>query len=221
MLAAQAKSKKVAQRTAAAPATESVASKLQIISVDEAPKTRLLGAIMLRQILLSYQSNQRRSTASTKTRGMVSGGGRKPWRQKGTGRARVGSSRNPIWRGGGAAFGPSTARNFQQLIPIRLRQQALATVLSLKAQAGRLKQANLDNPIVKVSDLKKQLPELLNIRKALLIIPDATWARGVANLPNLWPVTVARVNPLDIASAHTVIFVNNTYSQIKDRLQCR
>ncbi|MGI6361299.1 MAG: 50S ribosomal protein L4 [Bacillota bacterium] len=92
---------------------------------------------IMHQAVLVYLAAQRRGTHSTKTRGMVSGGGRKPWRQKGTGRARVGSSRNPIWRGGGVTFGP-TPRSHKIDMPKKMRRAALLSALSVKAQNGDL-----------------------------------------------------------------------------------
>src|SRR5580700_4305851 len=80
---------------------------------------------LLKQAYVAYQSNGRINLAVTKTRGKVRGGGRKPWAQKGTGRARFGSSRNPIWRGGGIAFGPTGQENFQHHLSSSSKQQAL------------------------------------------------------------------------------------------------
>ena len=81
-------------------------------------------------------ANRRRSSAQTKSRGLVSGGGRKPWRQKGTGRARVGSSRNPIWRGGGVALGPTNQINWQQRLPKKAKKLAIRQALSLKTKTN-------------------------------------------------------------------------------------
>jgi len=85
----------------------------------------------LHQAILGYQANQRKGLASTKTRGEVSGGGKKPWKQKGTGRARVGSTRSPLWRHGGVVFGPHP-RDFSYQIPQKIKAQALKTSLNVK-----------------------------------------------------------------------------------------
>src|SRR5688572_4221584 len=87
--------------------------------------------------LRSYMANQRQGTVATKTRSLVSGGGRKPWRQKGTGRARHGSIRSPIWVGGGTVFGPQP-RDYSFRMPRKARREALLSALSLKNQEGKL-----------------------------------------------------------------------------------
>lgn len=84
---------------------------------------------LVKQIVLAKQANARQGTSSTKTRGEVSGGGKKPWRQKGTGRARAGSSRSPVWVGGGITFGPSSIRSFKQRVPKKMARTALAALL--------------------------------------------------------------------------------------------
>ncbi len=93
---------------------------------------------LLHQVSVAYLANQRIGTAATKTRGLVRGGGRKPWRQKGTGRARQGSIRSPIWRKGGVAFGP-LPRDYRQALPKKLRRLALRGALSLKAADGGIR----------------------------------------------------------------------------------
>ena len=93
---------------------------------------------VVQQAVVAQQANARPVLASTKGRGEVSGGGRKPWRQKGTGRARHGSIRSPLWRGGGVTFGPSAARNFSLKINKKVRRKALLMTLSGKAADGRI-----------------------------------------------------------------------------------
>ncbi|NLY30171.1 MAG: 50S ribosomal protein L4, partial [Firmicutes bacterium] len=92
---------------------------------------------LMHQAVVMYLANQRRGTAATKTRAAVSGGGRKPWRQKGTGRARHGSIRSPIWVGGGVTFGPQP-RDYRLAMPKKARRQALKSALSSKVAAGSL-----------------------------------------------------------------------------------
>jgi large subunit ribosomal protein L4 len=112
---------------------------------------------LMHQAVLVYLAAQRRGTHSTKTRGLVSGGGKKPWRQKGTGRARVGSSRNPVWRGGGVAFGPQP-RSYKIAMPKKMRRLALLSALSAKAQ---------DGDIIVFDDLNFAAPKTKEMAKVL------------------------------------------------------
>ncbi len=95
-------------------------------------------ADLVHQIAVLLSANKRQNSAHTKNRGEVRGGGKKPWRQKGTGRARHGSIRSPLWRGGGITFGPRTERVFQGEVPKKMRRKALFMVLSEKAKNGEL-----------------------------------------------------------------------------------
>jgi large subunit ribosomal protein L4 len=95
-------------------------------------------ADLVHQVIVSMQSNARTPIAHTKSRGEVSGGGRKPWRQKGTGRARHGSKRSPIWVGGGVTFGPRNERNFDRKVNKKMKTKALYTILSQKARDGEI-----------------------------------------------------------------------------------
>ena len=95
-------------------------------------------AVLVHQAMVAQMGNERQVLAHTKGKGEVRGGGKKPWRQKGTGRARAGSSRSPIWRGGGVTFGPTKDRNFSKNINKKMRQKAMLMVLSDKVASGRL-----------------------------------------------------------------------------------
>jgi len=174
---------------------------------------------MLRQVILSYQANQRRGLANTKTRGLVRGGGRKPWRQKGTGRARTGSIRNPIWRGGGIIFGPSSNRNYTQIIPDKFKRIALAAALHIQAKAKKLKIVKMATPILKTKDAAKQYSQILVLRDVLLVVPDASYKIGFNNFPNIRSVVSSRINALDVMAAHNIVFVNDTYERLTTRLK--
>ncbi|MCG2768573.1 MAG: 50S ribosomal protein L4 [Chloroflexota bacterium] len=149
------------------------------------------------QALLRQLANARLGTASTKTRGEVSGGGKKPWRQKGTGRARHGSIREPQWRGGGIVFGPHP-RSYRQRMPRKMRRLALRSALSVKAG---------DDQVVLLDDLKMEIPRTAEMvamlgnlgidSTALLLLPEANpeVERSARNLPG---VKVLRANCLNV-----------------------
>lgn len=119
---------------------------------------------LLHQILVSSTSNQRQNSAHTKNRGEVRGGGRKPWRQKGTGRARHGSTRSPIWRGGGITHGPRNEKNYERKIPKKMRRKALFMVLSQKAR---------ENLLVVLDELKLNKPKTKIMASMMLKLPAA------------------------------------------------
>src|SRR3990167_4380773 len=102
--------------------------KLTPLSTSFGPSTHS-AAVTIAMVLRGYDANRRAARANTKTRGDVSGGGRKPWKQKGTGRARAGSTRSPLWRKGGTVFGPHSTRNYRLTLPAALRTRALGLVL--------------------------------------------------------------------------------------------
>src|SRR3989344_4136193 len=121
-----------------------------------------MNADLVHQVFISQRGNQRQVSAHTKNRAEVRGGGRKPWRQKGTGRARHGSTRSPIWIGGGVSGGPRNEKVYEREIPKKMKRKALLMVLSEKAKNNLvlvLDNMNIDTPKTKVmSDLIKRLP---------------------------------------------------------------
>src|SRR6478609_8335181 len=102
---------------------------------------------LLKQAYVTYLANGRDNLAATKTRGLVSGGGRKPWKQKGTGRARFGSSRNPIWRGGGIVFGPTGEENYTKQMNVKAKRLAIRQALTVAATSNKV--AVIDDITVK------------------------------------------------------------------------
>lgn len=153
---------------------------------------------VMHQALVRQLSNARLGTAKTKTRGEVSGGGRKPWRQKGTGRARHGSIREPQWRGGGVVFGPRPGRNYKKRMPRKMRRLALRSALSVKAAEGRvvvLDELRLPEP--KTREMVALLDRLAMDSSVLILLPqkDEAVERSARNLP--WVKTL-RANYLNI-----------------------
>jgi large subunit ribosomal protein L4 len=172
---------------------------------------------LLKEAYVAYLGNGRLNLATTKTRGEVSGGGKKPWRQKGTGRARFGSSRNPIWRGGGIVFGPTGNENYTKHINVKAKRLAIRQSLSLAASEKR---------IVVVEDLKIKddktavLASLLQKvganRTALLVVEDKTdeLVRASRNLSQVKLVQARYVNVYDALNADTIIFTKAALAQV-------
>ena len=150
---------------------------------------------LLQLIEKGYAANLRRGTASTKTRGEVRGGGRKPWRQKGTGRARHGSIRSPIWKGGGVAFGPRP-RDYSVALPEGMRKRALISALSLRAKEKNiclLEEARPEAPKTKeFAKILKALP--LKSKRTLCVVKevDEVLKRASRNLSGICEVKLAR-----------------------------
>src|SRR5438309_5507 len=143
---------------------------------------------LLKLAYTAYLANGRDNLAQTKTRGLVRGGGKKPWKQKGTGRARFGSSRNPIWRGGGIAFGPTGNENYSIKVNVAAKRQALRQALSLAASEGRIKVIeSFDNKDGKVSATAKLLGKIEAAGNVLLVLEhkDELTERAVGNLPKV------------------------------------
>jgi large subunit ribosomal protein L4 len=163
---------------------------------------------LIKQAILHQQNNLRQATSATKTRGQVSGGGRKPWRQKGTGRARAGSSRSPIWVGGGITFGPTANENYQTQLPKKMAQAAFSQLLQLKKTDNQLKQVSslkLDQPKTKAA---RQLLTKLDLPNTNLLLvteklePELVLATN--NLPKVLVTTRQSLSLLDLANYQTV-----------------
>lgn len=192
-------------------------TQVQTISDSEFKDVKI-NRVQLRQVILSLQANQRRGLANTKSRGQVRGGGRKPWRQKGTGRARTGSIRNPIWRGGGIIFGPTSNRNHSQIITATFKRQSLASALHIQAKADKLKTVKIDAPVTKAKDAKVAYTELLVLRRVLLVVPSPDFGLGFRNFENMVVKNYQKINALDILTAHNIVFVNDTFDKVKTRI---
>jgi large subunit ribosomal protein L4 len=155
---------------------------------------------LMHQALVRQLANARLGTHKTKTRGEVRGGGRKPWRQKGTGRARQGSIRSPQWRGGGTVFGPRP-RSYAQKMPRKMRRQALRSALSVKAAESQLVLLDaLEMTEPKTKELLAILRNLGADSSALILLPqrDETILRSVYNLPKVRTLVAQYLNVRDL-----------------------
>ena len=134
---------------------------------------------LIHQVIIGMQSNKRQGTAHTKDRGEVRGGGKKPWKQKGTGRARHGSNRSPIWIGGGVTFGPTNEKNYKKVLPKKIRKAALLSILSAKAKDKDIlvvEGIEIKEPKTKI--IKPILDKLLSIIQAERVVKDNTKEKG-------------------------------------------
>jgi large subunit ribosomal protein L4 len=162
------------------------------------------------QALNAFLSNKRKPLANTKTRKDVSGGGKKPWRQKHTGRARHGSRRSPIWRGGGVVFGPTKEKKYSQKINSKMKKLALFSTLSKKLKENELKvldDLKMDKP--KTKEAYKALSSLHDFRKSLLFIssPSKKYSfLSLRNIPKVSLTTPQSVNIYDILKSKNIIF---------------
>ena len=163
-------------------------------------------------------ANKRQGTSSTKTRTEVRGGGKKPWRQKGTGRARVGSSRNPVWRGGGIAFGPKP-RDYSYKLPQKVRRLALKSALSSKAIDNNIIVVdvfNFDEPKTKIM---LQALQALNVgKKTLLVTADgnANVVKSARNIPGVKPMRADFINVYDILKHETLLITKDAVAMVEE-----
>ncbi|MDO8499950.1 MAG: 50S ribosomal protein L4 [bacterium] len=164
---------------------------------------------LVHEVFVAQTNNQREPWADTKSRGEVSGGGKKPWPQKGTGRARHGSIRSPIWKGGGVAFGPKTERTYKTKINKKARQNAIRMCLSDKVSGGAfyvLQNFDFSEPKTKLfTELLKALP--LKQKKFLVLTDgkDAKVMRMVGNIPSIAILRAEDANVMNLLNMQAVI----------------
>lgn len=157
----------------------------------------------------SYLANARQVGAKTKTRGDVRGGGKKPWRQKGTGRARFGSSRNPIWRGGGVVFGPLGIENYTKKLSKNAKRQAIRQALTLANQAGKITVIDKFETSGKTKDAVAMLKAAgASDKRRVLVVDNKDDAKILAtrNLANVELVSPTYLNVYYVLNADAIIF---------------
>ncbi|MXZ36604.1 MAG: 50S ribosomal protein L4 [Acidobacteria bacterium] len=168
-----------------------------------------------------YRDSLRQGTHSTKTRAEVRGGGRKPWRQKGTGRARVGSSRNPLWRKGGVAHGPKP-RSYAFRLPRKMLQGAMRSALSDRFASNCIRVvAEFTLPNHKTRELDQVLRKLETRRKLLIVDngDNANLARASGNLPEVKVVSSRGVTVYDLLNSRSVVFSRKAIEKLQEGLQ--
>jgi len=164
-------------------------------------------------------ASRRSGTASTKTRSDVRGGGKKPWRQKGTGRARAGTTRSPIWRGGGIVFGPHP-RDYSFSIPKKVRKKAVISALSMKFKDNKMVILK-DFPMEKISTrIFKGVVDLFNLKKALFVIDDTNEVllKSSRNIKNVKMIRSEGINVYDILNHEHLILLEPSVKKIEGAL---
>jgi large subunit ribosomal protein L4 len=174
---------------------------------------------LLHQTIVMQLANRRAGSASTKSKGLVRGGGKKPWRQKGTGRARSGSIRSPIWVGGGTTFGP-VPRDYSYRLPRTARREALLSALSLKNRDGKIivvDKFEIDEAKTKI--MVKALAEL-KVESAMIVIsqPDVKIERSARNLPKVKVIRVDGINVYDLLRYDYLILTQEALQRLEERL---
>jgi large subunit ribosomal protein L4 len=173
------------------------------------------------QAFLAERANARQATSATKNRHRVSGGGAKPWRQKGTGRARAGSTRSPLWRHGGVVFGPN-GRQYWQRIPEKMRRTAFAEAMSSRAVEGRLlvvEGMKLEGERARTRDAVAWLGKIGDTGSTVFVWNeiDENYARAMANLPDIELRTPGSLRLSDILAADTLLVMRPALAALAAR----
>lgn len=170
----------------------------------------------------SYLAANRQVSATTKTRGEVRGGGKKPWRQKGTGRARFGSSRNPIWRGGGVVFGPLGVENYNKRLAKSTKRVALRQALTLANRDGEITVIDAVKTTGKTREIVKLLADLnlADKRRVLLVdVKNELNLRATANLPQVELVSPTYLSVFHILNADAIVFTKEALATTTEWLK--
>lgn len=190
------------------------------LQVSDATFGRRFNEALVHQVITAYRNSARAGTKAQKTRAEVSGGGRKPWSQKGTGQARSGSNRSPIWVGGGRAFA-AKPRDFSQKVNRKMYRGAMGCMLSELARTDRLLVANdipLEAPKTKLLAAQLKQWDLSNV----LIVVEALDEKlflAARNLPHVRVVEVSRLDPVSLASYDKVLATVGAVKMLEERLQ--
>ena len=174
---------------------------------------------LVHQVLTAQLANHRAPLAHAKGRGEVRGGGKKPWRQKGTGRARHGSIRSPLWKGGGVTFGPNKEKVFAKKINKKMKRLAIFSVLSKKIKDNELKVIDKFNAeIKKTKEWGKILKNIVDLKSSVLLIPAASGKnihQLIANIKNVEAISPHSLNVYDLLKYKNIILERETIKEIE------
>jgi large subunit ribosomal protein L4 len=205
------------------PVKNAKGKKIDTVSLNSKVFDGSLRPALIQQIVMMYQAGQRAGTASTKTKAEVSGGGRKPWRQKGTGRARTGSIRNPLWRGGGIIFGPKP-RDFSFAMPAKMKKRAVKSSLNDKLLNDRIIVVDaIEVPEIKTKAFSAVLNSL-GISKgesAIVILDklDKNTKLASRNIPNVSVKDIKNFNAYDILHKKKLVIQLSSLKTLMKALQ--
>jgi large subunit ribosomal protein L4 len=172
---------------------------------------------LLKLAYVAHLANGRENLAVAKTRGLISGGGRKPWKQKGTGRARTGSSRNPIWRGGGVVFGPTGEENYTKRMNVKAKRLAIRQALSIAASDNKVTVIeDISMKSAKTAELAKLLTKIDANKRVLLVVENKTPELTLAarNLAHVKVVQAQYVNVFDTLNADCIVVTDGSLKVI-------
>jgi large subunit ribosomal protein L4 len=176
---------------------------------------------LLKLVYTAYLANGRGNLAVTKTRGLVSGGGRKPWKQKGTGRARFGSTRNPIWRTGGIVFGPTGQENYTKSVNLKAKRLAIRQALTLAAEDGKLiVMEGLDVKSGKTADFVKLMTKVGATGRILVAVDHKSeeLVKASRNLGDVKLVQATYLNVYDLLNADHVVLTEAALKAVSEWL---
>lgn len=185
---------------------------VETITVDDEVLRVRKGSSVIHDVVVNYRANQRQGTHATKTKGLVSGGGRKPWRQKGTGRARVGSNRSPLWKGGGTTFGPQP-RDYSYNMPKKVRKVALREAFNKKLSDGEV--VIIDKFSIEKPKTKEMLGIFKNLEltgKSVLIVlseKDDSVILSARNIPGVYVTKMSELNTYALVAHHMILMTKD------------
>ena len=174
---------------------------------------------ILHQVVVNFLANQRQGTHSTKTKGLIRGGGRKPYKQKGTGRARAGSTRSPLWRGGGTVFGPQP-RDYSYKVPKKVKRRALMAALHEKLSSNAI--VVIDSILMEKPRTKEMLSILKNLgldkKSVLIVLPEhnASVALSARNIPGVSITRAADLNTYDVIASNMLLMTREALTRLEE-----
>ena len=199
---------------------DSAGKSVETVALDPIFREGTLNMDVIYQAVLKYRAGEREGTASTKDRGHVRGGGKKPWKQKGTGQARHGSRRSPIWRGGGTTFGPMP-RDYSYTLPLTIKRTAVAELVKDKVLNGKLyllKQLELKSPKTKTV---AELLDTFKLERPLIVVDQKGRNLLLAsrNLSHVTVKTALELNALDLVASKECLMTKAAYAGLVNRLK--